>query len=87
MIVRSPENVKGIIKQFIKTSGMSTLQQGLLLSGLAQVPTDSPLLQIGAEVLDALNRQAYAEAKYILHKAVDAFIDSIAHESADHQTE
>lgn len=76
MIVRS--DAKAIIKRWLDQSTIPVLQKSLLRAGVVQLPEDSPILTIVGDVLHAIERGDYEDARRTLHKVADLFIDQIA---------
>lgn len=77
-------DAKRIIKDWLTRSTIAPMTKSLLNLGITQVPDDSPLLTVTGDVLNAIERKDYEDARRILYKTADTLIEHIQHDS-EHQ--
>ena len=72
MMVR--KNAKKLIQEWLDQSSLDAFLKSMLKMGLLKVEDDSPLLTITGDVLAAIERHDYEDARRILYKTVDVLI-------------
>lgn len=68
------KNAKKLIQEWLDRSPLDAFLKSMLKMGLLKVEDDSPLLSITGDVLAAIERQDYEDARRILYKTVDVLI-------------